>query len=71
MEGIAGSLLLVLIFAGGTACKKQTSARTTTALGGLIYIHGNGAGSDWTWGCVALENEVIEELYKAFPSGRQ
>ncbi len=36
-----------------------------TALGGLIYIHGNGAKSDWTWGCVALENEDIRELYDA------
>jgi len=34
-----------------------------TALGGNIYIHGNGAQSDWTWGCVALENEDIRELF--------
>jgi len=34
-----------------------------TALGGDIYIHGNGAQSDWTWGCVALENEDIRELF--------
>ena len=33
------------------------------------YIHGNGASSDWTWGCVALENEDIEELYQAIPVG--
>lgn len=40
-----------------------------TALGGEIYIHGNGAGSDWTWGCVALENEDIRELFNAVPVG--
>jgi len=40
-----------------------------TALGGDIYIHGNGAGSDWTWGCVALENEDIRELFDAVPVG--
>ena len=40
-----------------------------TALGGLIYIHGRGASSDWTWGCVALENADIEELYRAIPVG--
>jgi len=34
-----------------------------TRLGGDIYIHGNGSGSDWTWGCVALENEDIRELF--------
>lgn len=40
-----------------------------TALGGDIYIHGNGAGSDWTWGCVALENENIRELFDAVGVG--
>jgi murein L,D-transpeptidase YafK len=34
-----------------------------TALGGEIYIHGGGSGKDWTWGCVALENEGIKEIY--------
>ena len=34
-----------------------------TPLGGLIYIHGNGARSDWTLGCVALENENMKELF--------
>jgi len=34
-----------------------------TALGGEIFIHGNGAGSDWTWGCVALEDKDMRELY--------
>lgn len=40
-----------------------------TKLGGLIYIHGHGAGSDWTLGCVALENEHIKELYDAVSVG--
>ncbi len=40
-----------------------------TRLGGDIYIHGNGAGSDWTWGCVALENEDIRELFGAVSVG--
>ncbi len=40
-----------------------------TALGGDIYIHGNGASSDWTWGCVALENKDIRELYDAVRVG--
>jgi len=34
-----------------------------TKLGGLIYIHGHGTAKDWTWGCVALENEDIKELF--------
>jgi murein L,D-transpeptidase YafK len=40
-----------------------------TPLGGLIYIHGNGASKDWTLGCVALENEDIEELFNAVTVG--
>jgi murein L,D-transpeptidase YafK len=51
------------------AIKRKQGPPQFTALGGLIYIHGNGASSDWTWGCVALENEDIEELYQAIPVG--
>ena len=51
------------------AIKQKQAPPQYTALGGLIYIHGNGASSDWTWGCVALENEDIEELYRVIPVG--
>lgn len=47
---------------------KQTPLQNTS-LGGDIYIHGNGAQSDWTWGCAALENEDMLELFKAVPVG--
>ena len=40
-----------------------------TPLGGDIYIHGNGAQSDWTWGCAALENDDIRELFDAVGVG--
>src|SRR3954469_4769224 len=40
-----------------------------TKLGGDIYIHGNGARSDWTWGCVALEDGDIRELFNAVGVG--
>ena len=40
-----------------------------TALGGLIYIHGNGASRDWTLGCVALEDQHVEELFAAVSVG--
>jgi len=40
-----------------------------TKLGGEIYIHGGGTDSDWTWGCVALKNDEIEELFTAIPVG--
>lgn len=40
-----------------------------TRLGGEIFIHGNGSSSDWTWGCVALNNEDMKELFEAMPKG--
>jgi hypothetical protein len=40
-----------------------------TALGGEIFIHGGGTASDWTFGCVALENAEIKELFDTLPTG--
>lgn len=40
-----------------------------TRLGGDIYIHGNGSQSDWTWGCAALEDGEMLELFRAVPVG--
>ena len=51
------------------ANRKKTAPPQYTKLGGLIYIHGNGAKSDWTWGCVALENDEMKALYDAVSVG--
>jgi murein L,D-transpeptidase YafK len=51
------------------AIKDKAKPPQFTGLGGLIYIHGNGAKNDWTWGCVALENEDMQELYEAVQVG--
>jgi murein L,D-transpeptidase YafK len=40
-----------------------------TRLGGEVFIHGNGSSSDWTLGCVALDNENMKELFGAIPKG--
>jgi murein L,D-transpeptidase YafK len=40
-----------------------------TKLGGEIYIHGGGAGTDWTQGCVALADDDIKELFDSIPVG--
>ncbi|HEY8562002.1 MAG TPA: L,D-transpeptidase [Pyrinomonadaceae bacterium] len=48
--------------------EKKTPPQTTS-LGGEIYIHGGGAENDWTRGCVALENEEMQELFDAVPRG--
>jgi L,D-peptidoglycan transpeptidase YkuD (ErfK/YbiS/YcfS/YnhG family) len=40
-----------------------------TRLGGEIFLHGGGSASDWTLGCVALENPHIKELFEHLPTG--
>lgn len=35
----------------------------TTDLGSFLQIHGGGGSSDWTLGCVAIENDAIEAAY--------
>ncbi len=40
-----------------------------TRLGGEIFIHGRGSGSDWTLGCVALDDADMKELYDAVSLG--
>jgi hypothetical protein len=52
-----------------SALKAKKTPPQNTRLGGDIYIHGNGAGSDWTWGCVALEDRDVRELFQAIPVG--
>jgi len=38
-----------------------------TPLGGAIMIHGMGSGSDWTAGCIAVDNDVMDILWKHCP----
>jgi murein L,D-transpeptidase YafK len=40
-----------------------------TALGGEIFIHGSGSTTDWTWGCMALDDDDIRELFPRIPVG--
>ena len=40
-----------------------------TALGGEIYIHGGGTASDWTQGCIALEDGDMRALYGQIDQG--
>jgi murein L,D-transpeptidase YafK len=49
------------------AINKREKPPQNTRLGGDIFIHGGGTGSDWTLGCVALENEGIKELFDMLP----
>jgi hypothetical protein len=51
------------------AIQRRTRPPWDTGLGGEVGIHGGGTGSDWTWGCIALENDAIEELWRLCPMG--
>ena len=45
----------------------QQSPPWKTRLGGEVFVHGGGSSPDWTWGCIALDDADIEELYALVP----
>ncbi|MEM6601712.1 MAG: L,D-transpeptidase [Verrucomicrobiota bacterium] len=51
------------------ANRKKGIPPWNTRLGGEIFIHGKGASSDWTLGCVALDDEEMKLLYEMTPVG--
>ncbi|MEO5859184.1 MAG: L,D-transpeptidase family protein, partial [Pyrinomonadaceae bacterium] len=51
------------------AIAEQRMPFQKTKLGGEIYIHGGGTASDWTDGCVALDNDQMTDLFNAIPVG--
>jgi len=51
------------------ASQRRKIPPAETRLGGEIFIHGNGSGADWTWGCIALEDPEIKEMFDAIPVG--
>jgi murein L,D-transpeptidase YafK len=52
-----------------SALQNRVRPLWNTRLGGEIFIHGNGSQRDWTWGCVALDDNNIKELFDAIPKG--
>jgi murein L,D-transpeptidase YafK len=52
-----------------SALNRKRVPPQNTRLGGELFIHGNGSRSDWTWGCVALDDKDIRELFDAVPAG--
>lgn len=53
------------------AIEKREMPPQKTALGGEIYIHGGGIENDWTEGCVALDDDEMEEIFAAIPVGAE
>jgi murein L,D-transpeptidase YafK len=50
------------------AAANQETPPWTTKLGGAVFVHGKGSFPDWTWGCIALNDADIEELYRLVPA---
>ncbi len=55
-----------------TAFKQKSAPPQLTRLGGGVGIHGGtqpGFALDWTWGCIGLTNQDIEEFFPYLPVG--
>ncbi len=55
-----------------TAFKQKSTPPQQTRLGGGVGIHGGTQASfalDWTWGCIGLTNQDIEEFFPYLPVG--
>jgi murein L,D-transpeptidase YafK len=62
-----------------SAVDREAARRRGVSPGGDIFIHGlpNGMqdrerallASDWTWGCIAVTNAEIEEIWRLVPNG--
>ncbi|MCF8370688.1 MAG: L,D-transpeptidase family protein [Bacteroidales bacterium] len=52
--------------------KKNGGLKKNAKIGNLIEIHGHGGkGTDWTDGCIALENEDMDKLFQACKEGTE
>lgn len=51
------------------AQRKKIAPPQKTALGGEVFIHGRGSSRDWTWGCIALDDVSMKELFDLIPKG--
>lgn len=40
-----------------------------TSLGGEIMVHGSGGNSDWTRGCIAVDNDIMDILWEHCSTG--
>ncbi|NLO09573.1 MAG: L,D-transpeptidase family protein [Clostridiales bacterium] len=46
------------------AIDREVQPPWNTALGGEIMIHGHGSHSDWTAGCIAVDNDIMDILWE-------
>lgn len=65
-EGLIGKGQHAAIVA---AQRRRRPPPWNTGLGGAVGIHGSGSETDWTLGCVALDDADIKELFPLLPLG--
>src|SRR6185436_18033747 len=53
------------------AARRGSMPSQSTALGGDILVHGGGSGSDWTLGCIALDDADLDALRALLPADRR
>ncbi len=53
------------------AVKADQKPPQTTPLGGEILLHGGGSATDWTLGCVALDDTDIDDLRSHLPKSME
>jgi murein L,D-transpeptidase YafK len=46
------------------AIRRRLIPPQNTRMGGAIYIHGGGTQTDWTWGCIALDDRDMDFLFQ-------
>jgi hypothetical protein len=68
-RGLADGLIGPRTAARILAVRPPAAPSWSTALGGAVGLHGGGSGSDWTLGCIALENEDVDEVWAATHRG--
>lgn len=51
------------------AQKRKVTPPWNTKLGGEIFIHGKGSASDWTLGCIALDDQDMKLLFDLIEVG--
>lgn len=49
--------------------EREVCPSWSTRLGGEIFIHGRGSSSDWTLGCIALDDVNMRKLYDTVEVG--
>ena len=55
------------------AADRARAAARGVSPGGEIFIHGRhslaGGGSDWTFGCIAVTDKAMDEIWQTVPNG--